>query len=241
MAQLSPSTALYSQIIAKVSDLIRRYEIGDLKDYDEVASEIQLIISYMERNGAKPLLSYERIASGEPPQSEKFNEFVRNLEYDVNIMREQVDLSRAASISLHNFITLEVERAKNQNAQIAGKIKTLQLYSQSQNENQIIFGDSFLDLSLVDFSKLERNRRPTLVTPGAVSLGVSNEDPTSLDRSSVEVIDSFSNGIKGINQEVAQTSTDTTDIGVVGQEIVFKAETDRRAELDSITDGMPSI
>jgi hypothetical protein len=126
-----------------------------------------------------------------------------------------------------------------QNALAVNKMKTLQLYSEAPDPNLIIMGDTFADMSNVDWQLTPKTSSLALAAPGNVTLA-----PIRLSKSvllgSNTTIATTSNGILGNNNEVQPRAIDSTAAASQNQAIQFYAETNTHADLKSMTDALPT-
>lgn len=240
MTQLAPTTLQYGQLMALINEFTIDYRNGLFKNPDDVIQKVKDIMTQFNNIGGQPLLDFESFALGEPPTSDKMNRIWRMLENDVNLMQDQVQILKAAVIFLYNFTATEIQLAKNQNATATNKLKTLQLYSTSQDNNIIQFGDFFSNLDFVDLTLTPDNLKVSHLGAGTVSLGRTNTTLNNSGDLNVTIL-STSNGFIGNNQEITDPSLAITN-GLTNSAIYsFKAELEtRHSDLTNITDGIPT-
>lgn len=240
MAQLSPSTLEYGQLMVLVNEFMSEYRKGEFSSAEEVSVELKNIITKFNDIAGRPLLELESFDLGEPPSSEKMNRVWRMLEADMNIVQDQLNILRSAVIFLHNFISTEIQLAKNQNSQALNKLKTLQLYSNGHDGNVIQFGDYFSNLDFVDLTKVPADQKVSLLGSGIVTLG-RESDSVNLTEDILMSVLNTSNGFIGKNQEINDPSTSITN-PVDGNPVYsFKAETEgRHANPIYAIDGEPN-
>lgn len=238
MAQLSPSTTLYAQALALIQEFKSDYIAGRYASSEEVTQKLNDVVSQFGDRVGKPLTKYMRFEKGEPPISAKMNMFIRSVQNDVNILQEQVTLSRASTVFIHNYIATEIKRAQNENAQASNKLKTLQLYSTAHDESISIFGDYFKNKDFMDLKLISNENQASLIAPGTLTLGRDPETNNLSEDAEVTILAS-SNGFLGNNQEVQDPAEAPVNEATGDKDYVFKATIDRHAEIESILDGEP--
>lgn len=240
MAQLSPTTLQYGQLMSLINEFTIDYRNGLFKTPVEVLQKIKDIMTQFNDIGGQPLLDFESFALGEPPNSDKMNRIWRMLENDINLMQDQVQVLRAAVLFLYNFTATEIQLAKNQNATATNKLKTLQLYSTAQDSNLVQFGDYFSNLDFVDLSLTPDPLKVSHLGAGTVSLGRTNTILNNANDLTIKVLDT-SNGFIGNNQEIADPSLALLNPIDNKPIYSFKAQLEtRHSDLSSIADGVPN-
>lgn len=240
MAQLAPTTLQYGQLMTLVQDFLDEYSKGEMTDIELVSEQINDIVTQYNAIDGRPMLDFEDYVKGEPAESDKMNRMWKRLQDDINIVQDQLEVLRAAVVFVHNFIVTEVELAKNQNAQAANKLKTLQLYTTANDSSVIQFGDYFNNLDFVDLALVPSDQKPHLLAAGQVSLAREPKTTNLTDDIDVRVLDT-SNGFSGNNQEIADPSNAIVDPVDNKPTYIFKSEIDgRHAELDDAIDGQPN-
>ena len=203
MAQLSPNTIVYDQIIQKVSTFLSEYRENKYTDNAEILQEYQNIINYLNNNISNPLSVFDPFIKGEPPVSEKFNKFTRNFANDLNIIAKHIDYLSAGAIKAFNLFTSEIEQENKFTNRIKSKIKVLQMYSSSPANDLYYVGNSFDSSDYIDYNLIENKDNIPLIRNGEMTLNVTNSkiwNATSI------TVDPQSNGIPGNNHAVYSTS-----------------------------------
>lgn len=256
-----------SQIVSKLVQFRADYVAKKFATIDEVIDEFQNIIQDLSTGAHRSLTKYEPVVQGEPPSSIKMNRFWRGIQHDMNNIDDQLMALRANALFLHNFYATEIEKARNLNAQASNKLKTLQLYASAHDPDVVTFGDYFRNQDFIDTSLVATSALVSLDVPGQISLNRSGEINNLTKESKVTILPT-SNGFLGNNQEIEdppQTLPQTGDgssqsanqnassTGVPYEplykpnsplsplpDVVFVAQTDRHAKLESITDQDPT-
>jgi len=169
MTQLSTDTLAYSQIISKVQKFINDYtnlKNVSPKDYDKAYQELLFEI---HRNIGGTMLKPLVLNQGDVPSSDLFNSFVAGLANDVNMITNQFDSLAANYINTFNLYSNQIEAEKSSISRIRSKINILEIYSKSSSVNITYFGDSFNDLSMVQYSKISPGYIPD-ISEGYASL-----------------------------------------------------------------------
>ena len=242
MTQLSPSTEYESKAVALVLEM-RNFIMDAQKNisYEEVSSRFRDIQTKFRTIMGKPLTEYIPFVKGEPARSDKVNKFLLSVQSDISILEEQIELMRSSSVYLYNNMSVEIEKARNLNAQAINKVKTLQLYSSSSKNEVTIFGDFFKSDQLFDTEKVEISKRAYLDISGQLTLNKASVSSINPLNNAVVTILSSSNGFPGRLVEVEELSSDTTNSPLTQNPMYrFMAEVDPRSELDYVIDNSPA-
>lgn len=230
MAQLSTNTVFYDQMIKRIQSFISKYKNNDMASYDEMAKEFESIVSDTNKFSLEPISKYNQVTKGEPPSSKKFNEFIKNVADDLNIIAKQLDYQSAQLVSLYNLFNSEIEKENQFANRIKSKVRILQAYSEAPAEDLYYFGDSFDNMDYVDLEKTPKNTI-ALVKDGSASLPVSST--STWDIRSVAIIGDYSNGFIGNNHQVYFTDN-------VNSNYRYSFEDNNSVGLiQNITDGNP--
>lgn len=232
MAQSAPTSILYSQALDILSKLKRDYSTNKYQTPDEIATLINKALSKFNELAGSALTQFDEIGLSEIPTSSKINKFWNSAQTDINILQNQIDVLNAAAIQMHNFIKMEILKAKNENQNLHNKLKTLQLYSNSDDSSIIFFGDQFISDDFIDWKYVTNSER-ALVSPKRLTLNVDSQK--LLSASADLTILPGSNGFPGNNQEIKNPNVTTTNLNGELQ-IVFVGELNRSADLRSISD-----
>lgn len=239
MGNVVPSVLLYGQALKLLEELQLAQEQNLVKDAETILSELTDILIRFEESAGKPLVNYEPIAETEPPLSEKANRFWTAAEKDVNLLQQQVDMLRAASIVTHNTLVTNTRAAFQDNARLNNKLKTLQLYSNNSDSSIITFGDSFKSLDSVDNDLIPDSEEVFLAHEGFVTLGRRGQLVDLSPDAAIKILGT-SNGFLGNNQEITDPSDTATDPESGYVHYTFKAESNDYSSLSNITDGEPN-
>lgn len=240
MSELIPSVLFSSQTLKLIAELREAHKSGLVKDIDDLVKELANALTGFNQHAGEVTLEYDPVVPGEPPSSDKANLFWRDAQRDVNILQQQVDILRAAALFSHNLITTEIQQARNQNARINNKLKSLQLYSDSSDSKVLTFGDYFQSLEFVDQSLIPDGQRLSLFTAGHITLPQRGELVNLSTNAEVRIAEG-SNGFLGNNQEIEPPG----DVSATGDEVDdvlryrYKSETDLRGDLSTIIDEEP--
>lgn len=232
MAQSAPTSMLYAQALDILSKLKRDYSTNKYQTPDEVAALINKALSKFNELAGSALTQFDEIELSEIPTSSKINRFWNSAQTDINILQNQIDVLNAAAIQTHNFIKMEILKAKNENQILHNKLKTLQLYSNSDDNSITFFGDQFISDDFIDWNYVTNSER-ALVSPKRLTLNVDSQK--LLSASADLTILPGSNGFPGNNQEIR--NPDITTANLNGElQISFIGELNRSADLDAISD-----
>lgn len=239
MGQIVPSVLVYSQAAELLEELEQAQAIGAAQDTAELIQELSAVLQNFLDEGGAPLLDYDPVYETEPPLSEKTNKFWSRAARDINLMRQQVDILRAATVFTHNIIATDINHARNDNQRVNNKLKTLQMYSNSLDSSIITFGDTFQSLDFADESLVTPFERAALFYPGYVSLAREGELVNLSQNSSIKILDT-SNGFLGNNREIEDPSIAPVDPESGRAMYVFKAELRDYDNLADIVDEEPN-
>lgn len=235
MTQLSPSNIDKNQILNSINMLKRAYEQGFLKTPEDVMVAFEnLMTQYMSKLGL-PSVEWDPIAWGEPLSSDKMNTFWTRVIDDVRNAQEELDILRASAIFTHNMIKTELLKARNQNAQLDNKLKTLQLYSTVQDNTISVFGDYFKS---TDFTDTAKSTTIDLGTPGQISL-LKLDNVEMMQRAKLTILNT-SNGFAGNNQEILNPADAVENPVTKEKDYRFVGENSRVEKLDFVRDGNPT-
>jgi hypothetical protein len=245
MAQLYPSSTFLAQAVVRVKEFQERYARGDYKDQHELVEAIRTMVTEYTTNVGRPITDFEPVVEGEPLLSDKFNRLMDAIQNDINLLQDQATTSKAAAIFMHNYAKTEVLKAQRQNAQLSNKIKTLQLYTNAQDANLIIFGDYFKNQDFIDVANTPVNDRANLQHPGFLTLGPAPADQKNPLANAIVSILNTSNGFQGNNQELTADSSSATLVftdvnGDKQPDYTFIGETQRNADIKKIVDQDPT-
>jgi hypothetical protein len=199
--QFSPSNKIYAQALEKIRTLTRAYSTSKTRDSDQISSEVNATLKEIADQVNGPTLKYRPIEFGSNPSSFAMNEFLQSLSFDVNVILDEMNIIKAASVNTHNLIKTELLKADAENSRLHNKIKSLQLYSSSEDSSILYMGDYFYNDEYIDWSLVPPGERAELIKGDQISLGVSSQVQV-LDESAKLMIESDSNGFMGNNQEV---------------------------------------
>jgi len=242
MTQLNPSTEYESKAIALVMEM-RNFllEANNNLNADEVNARYRDIQTRFSEVIGKPLTQFEPYVKGEPARSDKVNRFISNLQKDINILEDQIELMRANSIFIHNNMRIQIQQSKNENASVSNKMKSLQLYTSSQNNELTIFGDYFKNDNFIDKEKVDPELRALLETERRFTLPKNTVSTTNpLAAAKIKILPT-SNGFPGRLVEVEEITSKTPTNPVTREKIYrFIAEADERSDPFYITDNSPA-
>lgn len=239
MTQLSPSNLIYSQALEIINDLRKDYAALKYKTPAEVIEVINDALTNFEKSAGKTLAKYEPVSKSEVPNSDKMNRFWSTLQADINILQEQVDLLRAAGIFTHNFIKTEINRSKNDNKRLLSKLKTLELYSDTNDDSLVFFGDTFISDDFIDNSLITPSDRAAILGYGYIGLG-PQEIETTIDNTTTIKILTGSNGFAGNNQEIIDPINAPLDPITGDKQYTFQAELYDSSVLKNVIDNQPN-
>lgn len=182
MTQLSQNTIVYDQVLANVLRFISDKDSVMSKTNNDKAERFSNIVSLLAKNLGRPMLEYDPVIKGEPPSSQKINNYFSTLASDINLISKQIEYSSGQVINIFNLFTQEIEREKVLTDRILSKCKILQMYSKAQADDIYYFGDSFDNLDNIDIEKNQLLTNP-LISSGSMSLPIAKSrqiKPTSI-------------------------------------------------------------
>lgn len=238
MTDANPSILLYSQAIALIQKLSDQLQNGQLQNVDDISSSLKSLLTSYEAGVGKPLAKLDVLSLGEPPLSPKMNLFWDNITTDINILQDQLDTLRAASVYLYNIITSQILQAVYENDALDNKLKVLQLYSGGIDSKTFIFGDSFSNIQFIDSSFITGDNS-TQIKDHFLILG-QNGNLLDLTKTSNISILGTSNGFAGNNQEIEDPNFAPLDPITNLPQYIFVGQTNRAADLGAIIDGVPN-
>ena len=152
--QASPTNKLYAEALNKLREFTRAYSSLKSRSVDEISGEVAKLFQSINKYSTGPSVKYEEIEYGSVPSSFEFNKFLEDLTYDVNVLIDESDIIKAAALNTHNFIKTEILKSQSENDRIHNKLKTLQLYSSSEDSSILYVGDYFYNDEHIDWDKI---------------------------------------------------------------------------------------
>lgn len=206
MAQISSNTLAYDQIYLKIKDFYLKEINNKFISNQERAEEYRKLLNEIHDSLGGPLVKFDPFIKGEPPYSEKFNNFTSSFARDLGLVSKQLDYLNAKTINTFNLFSLEVETEKKYVERIASKAKILQMYSKAPAEDLIYIGDSFDNADQIDITKIPIGLNPNIEN-GIFTLPIARVRPWNVR--SVTIDTSVSNGFLGNDHQVVKAvSTD---------------------------------
>lgn len=231
MTQLSTNTVVYDQIIAKVSKFIIDYRENKFPTNKKFLEEYQNLISFLNQRVSGPLTEFVPYIKGEPPISEKFNQFTANYSDDINIISKQLDYLSAGVVNSFNLFSSEIEQENKFMNRIKSKVKVLQMYSSGPSNDLYYFGNSFDSSDYIDFSKLKDSTVMPLIDNGQMTLSIGEVKNWV---TKYVYIEPASNGYAGNNHEAIRLRDTDLDY-----QYVFK-DTPTARNKENVRDNNPT-
>ena len=231
MTQQLPSMMYQSQALALIKEF-REFVANSPREitYETVSEKYTDIISRFSKIVGKPITQYDPLMIGEPLSSDKINKFIDSLQSDLIVLSQDIDLIRANTYYFYNFMSTELEKAKNQNKAALNKLKTLQLYTSSQKAEITVLGDFFQSEELFDLDKTKDTNTAKVDKPGELSIAKSNiSTVSSLANAKITVLPT-SNGFLGRLVELEKISTTSPITDSVRYR--FKSQSDQKDNLN---------
>lgn len=226
--QKTPSNKAYTKPAKELRDFLRKYTTSQVNSVEDLSREINAALEEISNNSGGSV-RYEPITFGFIPNSFEINKFIDALTHDMNVLFDEMEILSAGTLHNYNFIQNEILKSENLNKRLHNKIKTLQMYSQSEDKSIVTFGDYFLDDSQIDWSFTAPNNRVKVHDKDYVTLGAL-EEFSAVDEASTVIIQPGSNGLIGNNQQVDSS-------GLFVREFLGKTPVE---ELRSAIDGNPN-
>jgi len=231
MTQLSTNTVVYDQIIAKVSKFIIDYRENKFPTNKKFLEEYQNLISFLNQRISGPLTEFDPYIKGEPPVSQKFNQFTASYSDDINIISKQLDYMSANIVNSFNLFSSEIEQENSFMNRIKSKIKVLQMYSSGPSNDLYYFGNSFDSSDYIDFSKIKDSTVMPLIENGQMILSIGEVKNWV---TKYVYIEPESNGYAGSNHEAIRLKDTDLDY-----QYVFK-DTPTLRNKENIRDNNPT-
>lgn len=204
MAQVSANTLTYDQIYLKIRDFyIKEVSNQFVTNQDRIEQYKQLLTDIYNSLGG-PMVKFDPFIKGEPPFSEKFNNFSNQFVRDLAVVSKQIDYLNAKVINAFNLFSIEVDTEKKYIERIASKAKVLQMYSKAPAEDLIYIGDSFENSDQIDIGKIPIGLNPNIEN-GSFTLPISRSRPWIPRSVSIDTL--YSNGFLGNNHQVVKSTS----------------------------------
>ncbi len=241
MAQASPTNLLLAQAVFFINRLRREYSIRKFKASEEVIEAVEKALTNFEDNAGKSLIPYDPIFPSEVPNSGKMNRFWSALQFDVNALQDQVDLLRASAIDTHNFIEVEIKKARADNLRAQNKLKTLELYSNVNDASLVYFGDTFITEDLIDWGSMSADEnRLTLLGKGAIGLSVEKQENALEGYPEVKILDGSNGFLGNWNEIMDPTEFFVVDSVTGAKSYYFKSEIYAANDTEQLLDSSPT-
>ena len=202
MAQISANTLTYDQIYLKIRDFYIKENSNQFGSNQERLTEYKKLISDIYQSVGGPTTKINLFIKGEPPVSEKFNNFASSVADDFTLVSKQLDYLNAKTVNAYNLFAQEIDSEKKYLDRIFSKAKILQMYSNAPAEDIVYIGDSFDNQDQIDITQVAIGLNPHIEN-GAFSLPVFRSRPWY--PRSVTIKTSDSNGFLGNYHEVKKT------------------------------------
>jgi len=199
MTQVSSNTLAYDQIYLKLRQFYLKEINNEFRSKQDRLEEYNKILLDIHENIMGPMTKYEPYIKGEPPFSEKFNNFSSSLSTDINTMGKQIDYANAKLINAFNLFSSEIDNEKVYIERIISKSRILQMYNQSPSNDLIYYGDSFENYDKIDVTQIGLGKN-ALISDGVMTLPITNKKSIRLAKTSILP----SNGFMGNNHSVVR-------------------------------------
>ena len=235
--ELIPSTLLYSQALALLTQISNDFSAGSLQSPNDIATQLRSVLTQFDQTAGQPLVNFQRFEDGEPPISPKLNSILGYIQLDATILQNQVDILNASTIFANNVISTNLLNASNVNAELDNKLDTLELYSSSSTSgNMVVFSDSFGKSQLTDFS-FSTSEAQASIKDGFLTLSPQGSLVDLTPNATINILDT-SNGFLGNNQEILDPNNYFDINSIDGSHMYeFVAETTPANLLSSLNDG----
>ena len=208
--QLIPSTLLYSQALALLTQINTNFSAGTLKSPSDIAAQLRNILTQFDQTAGQPLTDFQRFEDGEPPISTKINSILGYIQLDTTILENQVDILNASTIFVNNMMSTLLLNVSNENAALNNKLDNLELYSSSStSDNMVVFSDSFGNSQLTDLNFLNASDQAS-IKDGYLILSPQGSLVDLTANATITIVDPPDGVVKGFlgnNQEIMDPST----------------------------------
>jgi len=202
MTQVSSNTIAYDQIFLRIRSFIQNDVDNKYLTNQERVEEYNKMLLDVQESLFAPSTKYDAYIKGEPPKSEKINNFSSNLSGDLNILGKQLDYLNAKTINAFNLFQKEIENEKRYSERIASKVKILQMYSKSISNDLVYVGDSFDNYDQINITEVTTGFNPG-ISEGSLTLAVEKVRTWNVSRVSLNA----SEGFMGNNHQVIKSES----------------------------------
>lgn len=224
MTQANPNVILYSQAIVLLQQIQQLTLDGSIQSLNDISTQLANALTQYEAGAGQPITKFDKFVIGEPPIASKINTMWTSIEYDFDIIGNQLDILRASSLITYNNITTELQQLTNLVGEASNQLGTLALFTNAVDSKTFTFGDQFASGGFIDSTQVTNDYLAqidsgslTLATQTAVNnLASANPKVTILPQS---------NGFPGNNQEINDptASTNNSTTGQVQYSFVAQA------------------
>ena len=229
MTQLSPDTSVYSKALGRLRALDKANNRGDFQSPEDFIAAVKDSIRNIYSSGEGFNFATHYIEHGSPALSSKINDIWDEMSVDSSMINSQLDYLKAHMVSGYNSLVTDLDKAKNTNLSLEGKLKTLLAYSSSRSDSSVVFSDFMSNYDLMTVSNNDNGTNGMITSPGKFTLG-SSSNGVDLSANALVYITGLTNGFLGRNQEVL-TNPDGS--------ISFYADTDPHASITYMLDRDP--
>lgn len=223
-----------AQIAAYASKIKRSIDRDVSNDPNSQLERVARISQEHAQKSGSSVAEWKPIQDGDPPISGLINGFMSDIELDSLILNEQLDILEASAIELYNSVKTDVLKAVSENARLANKLKTLQLYSSASDQSVVVFGDSFLSDELVDKVGFSGLATGDIDGSGVLTLARKDIAKNLMAKAEFKILPT-SNGIPGNNHELVPDLADKDN-----KEPEFIGTEERYADPKAILDQLPT-
>lgn len=126
-----------------MSNFFDKYHKKQFANHEEFVNEYQTLLGKVFDTSGKVITQYNPVHKGQPPRSDQFLAFSKDLRADSAIIGKQIDLLASKVINMQNLFVSEIIKEQNSFSKIQAKTKVLELYSKSFSEDVHYLGDDF--------------------------------------------------------------------------------------------------
>lgn len=149
----------------------KEQSLNENKDLNLNLKKIYDSFNDLYNNIGKPFSVIEPFEPKQVPRSAKLNKSMSDIEADIETAYKEIDVLGTSFIEVFNYSKALSTELSNSSEKLRSKVIDLQFLAGQENQNTIVAGDDFNDLSKIDSSFATQNQRADVsISQGIVSL-----------------------------------------------------------------------
>ena len=212
--RIDPSKMFDIQLKAISDEINNAQQSGKFFSVEDSLLHASSLLSEFKENLGRPVGKKRHILAGALPDVELYNDNLKDVLVNLDILFESVDDLEQSIVSSFNYIVAEADSITKEVRQVSSMLLDYSIYIDSVAADITYYADSFNDSSKIesDLSFLNTSKAALNYSAGSITLATNNTDTPTLQVSKV-IINEASNGVAGNNHQIdANTNADINKI-----------------------------